>query len=101
MKSDKVAESRVPDELLAEIMKQLLASDRFMQFYEVNYDMKKEVDDEAKTVTYMLIEVPYSVARERIEKRTALIPKENMVDLLNEPGKITLATEIPKDLKKN
>jgi FKBP-type peptidyl-prolyl cis-trans isomerase (trigger factor) len=91
-------EQDVPDALLADIFKQLLESDRFQQFFEVNYDVKKIVNDEEKSITYMVVEVPPSVVMERLAgKQKAISDEKPKVEVVSPT--IQLATELPKNLK--
>ena len=50
------------------IFAQLLQSERFRTFFQVNYDLVKVVDDGEKTVTMHVVEVPPQLVPERMKK---------------------------------
>lgn len=88
----------VPDGLLADIFKQLLESDRFIQFFEVNYDIKKIVNDDDKTITYLLVETPPSVVVERLAaKKKEISDEKPKIETIQ--SAIQLVSELPKNLK--
>jgi len=73
----------IEDKLLADLLKQLLESDRFIQFFEVNYDVKKIVSEEDKSVTYFVVEVPPSVTMERLAaKKKAISDEKPKIELI-------------------
>lgn len=53
-------------EMYSSMMLQLLESERFVNWFRCNYDVKKEIDEEAKTIEYKLVELPHELAQERI-----------------------------------
>jgi len=78
-------QSDVAVRLYADIFCKLLASPRFLAFYESNFELRKYVDEEAKTVDYHLLELPLeAVAEATVHKITKLMKDQN---------KITLATD--------
>lgn len=75
-----------------EVFLQLLASDRFKQFVELNYEIRRIIDDEEKTITVEVLEKPPEVVMQSLGGK----PKK-----AKKPG-IKLATQddLTKLLKK-
>jgi len=71
-----------------EVFLQLLQSDRFKQFVELNYEIRRIIDDEEKTITIEVVEKPPEVVIQSLGEK----PKK-----AKKPG-IKLAT--PDDLTK-
>lgn len=54
------------NEIAALIFSQLLESPRFRTFYELNYEVRKVIDHEAKTIDYVVIERPSELVSEEL-----------------------------------
>jgi hypothetical protein len=52
-----------------EIFQQLLQSERFLTFFNANFDLQKHVDEENKSITFKLLEVPPEVTLSRLQGR--------------------------------
>lgn len=65
-------------EYFAEIMEQLLQSERFVRFFRINYDVQTYIDEEAKTYNTRVIELPPVLASERLKQLAAEHAEENM-----------------------
>lgn len=52
--------------LYGQMFSDLLKSDRFKEFFELNFDVQKFIDEEEKTVDYRIIEVPPQEAMKRL-----------------------------------
>ncbi len=50
-----------------ELIDQLAESDRFQQFVRLNYDIRPVLDHEDKTLRIQVMEVPWEVAKERLQ----------------------------------
>lgn len=48
------------------IFNQLMQSDRFKTFFKLNYDLVKVVDDDTKTITMHVLELPDAKVAERM-----------------------------------
>jgi hypothetical protein len=68
----------------SELIDQLMDSERFEQFVKFNYDIQKVVDEDTKDIRLQVMEVPHTVAQDRI----AAALREQMTE---EDGKIMLA----------
>jgi hypothetical protein len=55
----------------SEIMRQLLDSDRFVNWFQLNYDIHKLIDEEAKSIDIRVIEVPPHLVQERMMENMA------------------------------
>ena len=78
----------------SELIDQLIESDRFEQFLSINYDIKKVFDDDTKTIRLQIMEVPHSVAQDRIAEEA----KKKVED---EQGGIQIAgADVLEKLKK-
>jgi hypothetical protein len=51
----------------AEIMRQLSQSQRFTDWFQLNYDVRQVIDDEAKTIDLQVIEVPPDIVLQRLQ----------------------------------
>lgn len=90
-----VDKSDVEDSLLAHLFKQLLESTRFQQFFEINYDVKKVINEEEKSIEYLVVEVPPAVAVERMAEKHKLIEDtKNKVSQLDTG--IVITSDMPK-----
>lgn len=49
-----------------EVFLQLLQSDRFKQFVELNYEIRRIIDDEEKTITIEVVEKPPEVVMQSL-----------------------------------
>lgn len=58
------------------VFQQLLQSERFTRFFEINYDLHKLVNEEEKEVEFRLIELP----PEEAEKRLMALMTEHAID---------------------
>lgn len=61
----------------SELISQLADSERFRQFVAFNYDIHQVVDKDTKNVRLQVIEVPHTIAQERIKEAAT----ERMADL--------------------
>lgn len=77
----------------AEIFNQLLQSDRFKDFMNLNYTIHKMVDEEAKTIEIRVIEKPPQVVAQEMADRVRSIQKdENRIQIAS----TTLADKVVK-----
>lgn len=58
------------NQLSALIFGQLMESERFRTFFELNFEVRKVVDDEAKTIDYVVIERPPEVVAQDMMRMT-------------------------------
>ncbi len=86
-------------QVYADIMSQLMQSDRFNVFFATNFDLKKEVDDEAKTITYLVIEVPPEVVIARLKAKAKEVDDQKNKITSLDTG-LTIATSL-KDVEKH
>lgn len=81
-------DNRLEEQIYSQIFAQLLESERFQRFIQVNYDIQKLVDEEEKTIEYRVIELPPVLAEQRLAelvkekgKEDSAIVSANMQDL--------------------
>ena len=89
--TSKDAEDRLAQVVYSSIMSQLIESDRFRTFFHANYDLHKQVDEDLKTVSYLLVEVPPSVVQHR------LVDSMNLAESLESPG---IVAPTPSEISK-
>lgn len=77
----------------SEIMRQLIESERFCNWFQMNFDVHKLIDEEAKTIEIRVMEVPPELVQARMEDQMI----EEMRRQREESSGIVLANE--SDLK--
>ena len=65
-----------------ELIDQLVESDRFQQFVRINYDISKGHDEEAKSISLQIMEVPHAVAQERIAAAAKEATEEDAIQVV-------------------
>ncbi len=83
--------------MYADIMRQLLESDRFQVFFSTNYDLQRVVDDENKEIVFMVVEVPPEVVIGRLKEKSKEIENQKNKIMPIDSG-LTIAKDT--DLKK-
>lgn len=71
----KEAVQAIRSQRLLHIFTELYKSKRFVEFVENNYDIVDEIDEEAKTITTLVIEKPLAVGPQMSAKQVASLHK--------------------------
>ena len=67
--SDYTDEEKLELMVQGEIFQQLLQSERFLTFFNANFDLQKHVDEDNKSITFQLLEVPPEVTLSRLQEQ--------------------------------
>ena len=90
VENNEQVESEETLKLYGHMFADLLKSSRFVEFFELNFDIQKFVDEEAKTIDYRIIEVPPQEAMKRLMK------KENDAAKTVQPATVEMMEKLTK-----
>lgn len=88
-----VIPANVEDRLLTvygHVLQQLMSSEKFNAFFELNYRLEQTLDEESKTVEVKLVELSQQETQQKLAKKVS--------ELVEEKGKVKLASAA--DLRK-
>ncbi len=66
----------------AQVMRQLMQSERFRRFLSINYIIQQHVDDEAKTINIVVIENPPEIAQQLLAEMATKHAKDHMPSVM-------------------